>query len=46
MIRFLPLSLEIIGIAGVAVGAYLILPALGLVAVGAAVFLVGYSLEV
>ena len=45
MLRYLPASLELVGLAAITAGAFLINPALGLIAVGAAVVAVGYALE-
>lgn len=45
MLRFLPFSLELVGLAAIVVGSFMFNPALGLIAVGAAVVAVGYALE-
>lgn len=45
MLRFLPLALEFVGLIGIVVGSFMFNPALGLIAVGAAVVAVGYALE-
>lgn len=45
MVRYLPAVIEIIGLIGIVIGAYLINPALSVMAGGAAVVAVGYAFE-
>ena len=45
MLRYLPAGLEVLGLIVVTTGAYLLNPALGLVAGGLSAVVVGYTLE-
>ena len=45
MLRYLPAGLEVLGLCVAVLGAYLLNPALGLVAGGLAAIAIGYGLE-
>lgn len=45
MLRYLPAAFEVLGLVAATVGAYLLNPALGLVAGGLSAVVVGYTLE-
>jgi hypothetical protein len=45
VLRYLPAGLELLGLVAVTVGAFLLNPALGLVAGGLSAVVVGYTLE-
>ena len=45
MLRYLPAGIEVIGLIACTVGAYLLNPALGLVAGGLSAVVIGWSLE-
>ncbi len=45
MLRYLPAGIEVIGLIALITGAYLLTPALGVIAGGASALLIGYRLE-
>lgn len=45
MLRYLPAGVELVGLLAIVTGAFLVNPALGVVAGGAAAIAVGYALE-